>query len=287
MSEGSDGQNRSEEQVNLSDGTSPSDNSYDDGSRSTPGNLPKAATRQRKNRTSESEDEDFVIEEKVTSKKKVLKKEYATAATKPGMQKKAPAKRNPMFKARASTQETMEFTLEPREEEAAGGKKRKERVKKTMARVIGKPSMMRGSDEDEEEEEPAAPPPKTQKLMGDAIRTGAAPSKPKSIPKPPTQAQASKSTAPKRSTRNISATEKNKAPMPEAQEDEELQMLRKLKPKIPDHSDDHPVAQNMKERKDVGLRLWRQTDPYATRRRTAVDYRFHTKEQQGFMTQSC
>ena len=32
----------------------------------------------------------------------------------------------------------------------------------------------------------------------------------------------------------------------------------------------------------MGLRLWRLSDPYATRRRTAVDYRFHTKEQQDF-----
>jgi hypothetical protein len=84
MSKASDSQNRSEEEVNLSEGTSPS-GSYDDGSRSTPGNLPKAATRQRKKRTSESEDEDFVVEEEVTSKKKVLKKEYGTAATKPGL----------------------------------------------------------------------------------------------------------------------------------------------------------------------------------------------------------
>ena len=38
----------------------------------------------------------------------------------------------------------------------------------------------------------------------------------------------------------------------------------------------------MKVRKDAGLRLWRQTDPYATRRRTAVDYRFHTKKQHDF-----
>ena len=117
----------------------------------------------------------------------MLKKEYVVAtATKPGQSKKAPAKRKPMSKSRASTQETMEFTLEPIEEEATGGKKRKERDKKTMARVIGKPSMMRDSEE-EEEEVTATPPPKTQKLMGDAIRLGAAPSKPKTDPKPPTQ----------------------------------------------------------------------------------------------------
>ena len=64
----------------------------------------------------------MAAEEEVGSKKKVLKKEYGTAAaTKPGMHKKAPAKRIPMSKARTSTQETMVFTLEPRSGE---GKKR-------------------------------------------------------------------------------------------------------------------------------------------------------------------
>ena len=57
MFDQSDSQNKSEEQVNLSEGTSPS-SSYDEGSRSTPSNLPKAATRQRRKRNSESEDED-------------------------------------------------------------------------------------------------------------------------------------------------------------------------------------------------------------------------------------
>ena len=65
-------------------------------------------------------------------------------------------------------------------------------------------------------------------------------------------------------------------------EDEEGQVLRKLKPKIPDHNDAHPMAEDMRIRKDSGLRLWRMADPYATRRRTAVDYRFHTKEQYDF-----
>ena len=176
MSDQSDSQNRSEEHVQLSEGSDPSSTS-DDGSRSTPSNLPKAATRSRKKRTSESEDEDYVAtEEEVSSKKKVLKKEYGTAATvKPGMNKKAPARRIPMSKARASTQETMEFTLEPKE--GGEGKKRKERVKKTIARVIGKPSMMKDPSGDEEEEEDA-PAPKAQKLMGDAIKSGAATSKP-------------------------------------------------------------------------------------------------------------
>src|ERR687897_101904 len=102
MSDQSDSQNRSEEHVQMSEGSDPSSTS-DDGSKSTPSNLPKAATRSRKKRTSESEDEDYVAtEEEVSSKKKVLKKEYGTAAaTKPGLNKKAPAKRIPMSKARA------------------------------------------------------------------------------------------------------------------------------------------------------------------------------------------
>ena len=89
MSDQSDSQNRSEEQVHLSEGTSPSSSS-DDGSRSTPSNLPKAATRTRKKKTSESEDEDYVaVEDEATSKKKVVKKEYSTAAAiKPGMKQK-------------------------------------------------------------------------------------------------------------------------------------------------------------------------------------------------------
>ena len=71
--------------------------------------MPKAATRARKKRTSDSEDEDYVVvEDDATSKKKVLKKEYGTAAsTKPGLNKKAPSRRVPMSKSRASTQETL------------------------------------------------------------------------------------------------------------------------------------------------------------------------------------
>ena len=115
----------------------------------------------------------------------------------------------------------------------------------------------------EEEEEVVAPAPKAQKLMGDAIKSGVATSKPKEAPK----ASPKPKLAPKRNTRSIPAAEKNKAPVPEAadEEDEEGQVLRKLKPKIPDHNDAHPVAEDMRIRKDSGLRLWRMTDPYATR----------------------
>ena len=132
MSDQSDSQNKFEEQVNMSEGTSPS-RSFDEGSRSTPSNLPKAATRTSKKKTSDSEDEDYVaVEEKATSKRKVLNKEYGTsAATKPGVRTKVPAKRVPMSKARTSTQETLGSA--PKEQVVAE-KKRKERVKKTMAR---------------------------------------------------------------------------------------------------------------------------------------------------------
>ena len=110
--------------------------------------------------------------------------------------------------------------------------------------------------------------------------SGAATSKPKEAPK----AASKPKSAPKRNTRSIPAAEKNKAPVPEVanDEDDEGQVLRKLKPKIPDHNDAHPVAENMQIRRDSGLRKWREIDPYATRRRTVVDYRFHTKEQQDF-----
>ena len=82
--------------MDLSEGTSSS--TSDEGSRSTPSNLPKAATRQRRKRTSDSEDEDYKAEEdEATSKKVVLKKEYgSTKDIKPGMKIKRPARRQPM-----------------------------------------------------------------------------------------------------------------------------------------------------------------------------------------------
>ena len=159
----------------MSEGTSPS--TSDEGSRSTPSNLPKAATRQRRKRTSNSEDEDYKAEEdEATSKKVVLKKEYGSAKDiKLGMKIKRPAGRQPMSKARASTQ--LPEKPDPKEP-AAEGKKRKERVKKTMARVVGQPSMM-------EEEELTAPAPKARKLMGDAIKSGLQHLSPRKHPKLP------------------------------------------------------------------------------------------------------
>ena len=42
------------------------------------------------------------------------------------------------------------------------------------------------------------------------------------------------------------------------------------------------MAEYIKEKKDQGLTKWREADLYAIRRRTVVDARFHTKEQQDF-----
>ena len=86
--------------------------------------------------------------------------------------------------------------------------------------------------------------------MGDAIRSGAASSKPKEAPKDASKPKTTR----KRNTRNIPAAEKNKAPVPEVvaeEEEDEEHVLRKLKPKIPDHNDAHPVTENMKLRKDA------------------------------------
>ena len=133
--------------------------------------MPKAATRTRKKKTSESEDEVYVaVEDEATSKRV-----EPAQGPKPGLKIKRPAGRQPMSKARASTEKPA-----PIEPVAAEGKKRKERVKKTVARVLGKASIM---VEGEEEEEAATPAPKAAKLMGDAIRLGGAASKPKEAPK--------------------------------------------------------------------------------------------------------
>ena len=77
MLDQSDSQKKSEEQVNMSEGTSPSSSS-DDGNRSTPSNFPKAATRTRKKRTSDSEDEDYVAAEEEVSWKYCLNKAWNT-----------------------------------------------------------------------------------------------------------------------------------------------------------------------------------------------------------------
>ena len=78
MFDQSDSQNRSEEQVQLSECSGPSSSS-NDGSRSTPRNLPMPATRARKKRTSDSEDEAYVaVEDEATSRKRFQQEEVPT-----------------------------------------------------------------------------------------------------------------------------------------------------------------------------------------------------------------
>jgi hypothetical protein len=124
-----------------------------------------------------------------------------------------------------------------------------------------------------EEGEPEATEPvqKQQKLMADAMKTTGSYKAKKPAP-----------AKPKKTVRNIPAAEKNKANVPLADEEEEAPVLQKLRPRLPTHNDAHPVAENMKLRKDKGHRKWREADPYAQRRKTAVDNRFYTKEQQDF-----
>ena len=257
MSDVSDSQNRSESpfaEIPEAD-TSPASSSSDDGERSTPSGLPPAATRTRKKRTSDDEDSDFVAEE-VTSKPKrnVVAKEHQGQQPRKGTSK---VKQSAVAKM---------LNLE----EPAPSK-----VKKTSKRkrvVYAEPHV---DAAEEEEEDAPQPPPQKAKFMGDAIRAQAS-----SKPKKPAQAKAAPA-KPKRTTRSIPASEKNKGEMPLSESDEE-HVLLKLRPKLPLHNDAHPQAEDMKARKDKGLRLWRQSDPYAVRRRTAVDPRFHTREQQDF-----
>src|SRR4051812_15936463 len=201
MSDQSDSQNVSEQPVQMSEGTSPSSSS-DEGTRSTPSNLPKAATTQRKKRTSELEDEDYVAEEEATSKKVELKKEHGSRqSNKPGLKVKRPAGRQPMPKARASTK----IPEKPAPKEPVAAETKKERKRGRWCKKVDPMAEFEqhsSNEEEEEEEEGVAPAPKAPKLMGDAIRSGAAASKPKEAPK---SASKAKPTPKPKSKRNTSS----------------------------------------------------------------------------------
>src|SRR3954471_24331481 len=176
----------------------------------------------------------------------------------------------PMPKARASTKIPDKTTS--KEPVVAEGKKERKRGRWCKKVDPMAEFEQHSSDEEEEEEEVAAPAPKAPKLMGDAIRSGATASTPKEAPKAASKAKPAPKPKPKRNTRSIPAGEKNKALVPDTAVEEEGQVLRKLKPKIPDHNDAHPMAEDMKIKRDSGLIKWRAEDPYATRRRIVVDY---------------
>jgi hypothetical protein len=244
--------NMSERSANLSAGTSP-EKSFYEGERSSP-DLHKAATKSRKKKNSDDDDEDFATEEATSKRKKpaMVSKEYESKHPKKGTRK---------VPASTAAKKGMTITLEePSGSKAKAKAPGKKRERKQTAHVIFKPTSMRRDDATDDEEEPAAnpPPAKQQKIMADAIKTSTS-----------SKTKKATTTRPKRTTRDVSAKEKNKAPVPEEEIDDEPQVLKKLRPKLPEHDDTHPVAEDMKARRDSGLRQWRLNDPYSIRRKTA------------------
>jgi hypothetical protein len=267
MSDATDSQNRSEIPIAdiLEADTSPDVSISDDGERSTPSGMPPAATRTRRHRNSSSEDEDFVVEE-VTSKPKrqVVAKEQQGQQSKKGTSK---------VKASATAKRKLSLE-EPSKVKKTSKRKRVVYVQGSRADMFIDPHADAEEGVEEGEAEAIELVQKQQKLMADAMKTANT-----SKAKKPAPAK------PKKTIRNIPATEKNKENVPiaeEEEEEEEAPVLQKLRPRLPTHIDVHPVAENMKLRKDRGLRLWRHTDPYVMRRRTIVDNMFHTRELHDF-----
>ncbi|KAI4978294.1 hypothetical protein ZWY2020_014848 [Hordeum vulgare] len=156
------------------------------------------------------------------------------------------------------------------------------RARKRVVHVVGRPTSMyedptEAAKEEEEEVPTSPPPPKKKKLMGDAT-----PSKPQTKAKT-ISPKAKKHVAPKpkRTTRDIPAAEKSEGSASKdvaVDKEEDHAVWRKLRPHLPEHNNEHQVTENMKERRDQGLRTWIAADPYAVRRRTPIDARFQTKK---------
>ena len=170
-----------------------------------------------------------------TSSRKVIRKEYASSGS---------------VRAPESARATM--IVEPSKKsmpKKAGEKK----SRKKIIHVVGRQTSMYedpAEAEAEEEEEPApkAPPKKKKKkLLVDAM-TSQAPSKSK-----PAAPKKSTTLKPKRFSRDIPAATKNKTSTFREAEDEERSVLMKLRPHLPEHNASHPVAEDMKKRKDSGL----------------------------------
>ncbi|KAI4999691.1 hypothetical protein ZWY2020_004280 [Hordeum vulgare] len=131
--------------------------------------------------------------------------------------------------------------------------------------------------EDKEEILVVVPPPKKSKLIVDVMPKKPYDTKKSSAPKKPV--------APKRTKKDIHAAEKNKGCASRdflAEEDEDAPVLMKLRCHLPTHDASYLVVEDMKKRKDAWLREWRSIDSHDVRRRTHVDPRFHTREQQDF-----
>ncbi|KAI4973258.1 hypothetical protein ZWY2020_028966 [Hordeum vulgare] len=210
--------------------------------------LPKAATRSRRKINSDEQDVDFIPHESIPQKqkekttvKKTMRKEYAKHAH---------------MKA-----------LESRLANKPGQKRTRERIVHFGRRT----SMYESPTEhaDDEEEIPAeVPPPKKKKLMVDAM--------PKKPYAPKKSLAPKKSVAPKRSGHSCSRKEQRLCIHRVCcRRGRGCPGLMKPRAHLPLHNDAHTTAEDMKKRRDQGLRKWRSVDPYFVRRRIAIDPRFH------------
>ena len=125
------------------------------------------------------------------------------------------------------------------------GEKKKSR--KRIIHVVGRPTSMYEDPEaaaKEEEEEPVvkAPPKKKKKLMADAMPKAITSKSTKSAPK-----KAAVANKPKRFSRDIPASSKNKtSTFREAEDDDDMTALMKLRPHLPEHNASHLLAEDMK-----------------------------------------
>ncbi|KAI4975410.1 hypothetical protein ZWY2020_049017 [Hordeum vulgare] len=247
-----------EPSVELDSSTSLEKTDSDPGSYSSDG-LPKIDTTQRKKLNSDEEDSDFVPEETLAPPKdprKTVRKEY----TKP-VDLRAPES------AREST------TLSTDKLSKKAGVKR---PRKRTVHLVGRNTSMYEYHEEDAGEYEIPAPPKKKKLMEDAMKYS---------PKPPSKAN--KDVVRRKTTKDILAATKDKGPPSSASavqevEDENAPILGKHRPTLRVHNAAHQVAEDVRKSKDACLMKWRVVDPYAVRRRTVVDPRFHTKEQQDF-----
>ena len=102
--------------------------------------------------------------------------------------------------------------------------------------------------EEEEEHVEKAPPKKKKKLMADAMPKSGTSKSTKSAGKKPTAEK------PKKLSRHIPASEKNKGTASRIEDEDAMSALMKLRPHLPVHNASYPLAEDMKKRKDSGLR---------------------------------
>jgi len=249
MSASDDSENNFREQSgDLDSGTSPEE-SFDDVPSSP--DLPKAAIRTRRKLNSDEEDEDFIPDE-VPPKSKQDKSVKDTAAATSSQKKKAIRKEyaSPkILRAPKSSRATM--TIVPPKKSMPKKAWEKKRARKRIVHIVGRPTSMFEDPEEaaaeEEEVEPAAkaPPKKKQKkLMAEAMPKSTTSKSTKSAPK---KAAAADKT--KRFSREIPASSKNKtSTFREAEDEDAMSALMKLRPHLSEHNASYLVAEDMKKK---------------------------------------